>query len=89
MVPMLKEPPKALAKPLVPLAAPVLMVNLSAPKPVMLVNVPSVQLVLVVELKLSAGPLVSGPIPESDQRLMLNLVPVVAVMSKAPVVKVS
>ena len=82
-------PPKALAKPPVPFVAPVLMVQILVAKPLMLEKLPKIQFVLVVETKLRAAPLVSGPMPESDQRLMLNLLPEFAVMENAPVEKVS
>ena len=48
-------------------------------------NVPIFQLKLVVELKLVAEPLTSGPMPDSVQRLRLNVVPLFAVIVRAPV----
>ena len=82
-------PVNELGKPLVPLAAAVLIVKALAAKPLMLENVPETQEALLALSKLMASPSTSGEMPESDQRLTLNLLPEVALMVKAPVEKVS
>ena len=90
LVEMLNVPPvNELAKPLVPFADAVLIVKALAAKPLMLENVPRTHEPSFALSKLIAAPFVSGPTPDSDHRLTLNLLPEFAVMEKEPVEKVS